>query len=153
MRHLEDEAGRLAEILARDDRGESVDMAGDHMAAEFVAKLQRALEIDARAGIPVRDLGQCQGLRRRLDVETRAAFGLGIKRNHREADAGAGDRGADGDRRRVIGAVDGDAMHVVAPLDGGHGADIGDDPGEHGQVVLSKRIRRSSPSDASSTMR
>ena len=47
-RRAQHEARHVGHVLARDHGRQAVDMAGDQMAAELVAELQRALEIDAR---------------------------------------------------------------------------------------------------------
>ena len=49
-RRFEREAHRFAFVLACHDRGHAVDMARHDVAAELVADLQRALEVDAGAG-------------------------------------------------------------------------------------------------------
>ena len=52
--------------------------------------------------------------------------------DHRQADAGAGDRGALVDPARGIAAGDGEPVQIVGPrLDATHFAEIGDDAGEH----------------------
>ena len=45
----------IAEIVARYDARDAIDMAGDDMAAEFIADLQCAFEIDARSAGPCSD--------------------------------------------------------------------------------------------------
>ena len=49
-------ARHVGHVLARNDGGEPVDMAGDQMAAEFVAQFERALQIDARTVPPAADV-------------------------------------------------------------------------------------------------
>ncbi len=45
VRRLDVEMRHAVEVAARDDRRDAVDVAGDDMAAEFVADFQRAFEI------------------------------------------------------------------------------------------------------------
>ncbi len=52
-----------------DHVGDAVDMAGDDVAAEFVADLQRALEIEAGAARPAADGGDPQRLGGGIDRE------------------------------------------------------------------------------------
>ena len=57
---------------SRDDElGDAVDMARDDMAAELVADLQRAFEIEPRALLPGAGRGHPQGLGRGIDRDTR----------------------------------------------------------------------------------
>ena len=113
------------------DIGEAVDMAGDQMAAKFVAQLERALEIDVRAVPPAADGGDAQRLGRGVDRKPGAAILL-AGADHRHADAGAGDRGAFDQFGARIAAGDGDAVQIVgARLDRPHLAHVGDDAGEH----------------------
>ena len=154
VRRLEDELGGLAEILARDDGRQPVDMAAHQMAAEFVAELQRALQIDARTDRPVLRRGHLERLRRRLHREGRAACIVRLcGRHHRQADAVAGDRRADVDAVRVIGGSDRQAAHVVTLVDAGHPADIGHNSGKHDAHTLTYRRMTSTPTAAVSTSR
>ena len=87
------EARHVGQVLARDDLGKAVDVAGDHVAAEFVADFQRPLEIDPRAVPPAAGRGDAQRLGGGIDGKPGAAVLLaGL--DHGQADAGAGDRGA-----------------------------------------------------------
>src|SRR5690606_21529752 len=93
------EADGVALILARDDLRHAVDMAGHDGAAEFVAYLQRAFEIDAGALAPAGRGGEAQRLLPRLDLEP-ARVGAPVRqRDHGQAYAGAGDGSADVDGR------------------------------------------------------
>ena len=102
------------------------------MAAEFLADLERALQIDPRAGLPRADIRLRERLGRRFDLEDAAGLAIRARTQggHGQADAGAGDRGADRDCRGVERAGD-RHVQVAALLDLGDGADGGDDPGEH----------------------
>ena len=60
----------------------------DEMAAELVAELQRAFEVDPRAGLPCAERGARQRLRRRLDVEI-GAVAVDAALDRRQAAAGA----------------------------------------------------------------
>ena len=103
----------------------------DDMAAELVADLQRALEIEPRALLPAPGRGHPQRLGGGIDrkqVRLPPLAGL----DHGQADAGMRDRGADGDRGARIGAGDLEPAQAFGPrLDRDHLADIGDDAGEH----------------------
>ncbi len=134
-RRLEGDAGCVAELFDLGDLGLAVDMAAHHVAAEFVADPERAFEVEPRTGLPEARAGDAQGLRRQLDVEHRAAAGPRLAPDHRQADAGAGDRGADRYRLGVVGAVDGETPHMLALGHRGNPADVGDDPGEHDQAT------------------
>src|SRR5262249_25728374 len=61
-RHLDREAHGLLLRPALDDTPDAVDMARDDMAAQLVADLERSLEVDARADLPVLDRGEAQRL-------------------------------------------------------------------------------------------
>ena len=117
-------------------------MTGGHVAAEFVADFQRALEIDARAPPPAADRRQAQRLgggvhRKPAEVALLAA------RDHGQADAAAGDRCADADAVRIIAAGDREARQPLrARFDRNHLADAGDDAGEH---VRPARVSRPCP--------
>ncbi|GMA73820.1 hypothetical protein GCM10025880_02370 [Methylorubrum aminovorans] len=105
-------------------------MAGDEMAAEFVAELERALEIDPRALAPGTDRGAGQGLGGGIDREA-AAGPVRLHRDGREAGAGAGDRGAERNSSGIVGALDDDPAQALGALHRDDAADIGDEPGEH----------------------
>ena len=85
----------------------------------------------ARAGLPARRRGQPQRLFPGLDLEP-ARVGAALRQaSHGQADAGAGDRRADGDGRGIVGGVDAQPHALRQRLDRGDRADIGDDAGEH----------------------
>ena len=84
-----------------DDRRDAVHVARDDMAAEFVADLERALEIDPRPDLPVANRRAVEGFGRRIDLEP-AAVAARLDGDHRQAGSAAGDRGAERDRRRVV---------------------------------------------------
>ena len=120
------------------DLGDAIDMARDQMAAQFVANLQRAFQIDALAGLPAARQGLRQRLRRRLDMEDAARLAIAARRERRdrEAHARAGDRGADVDAGRVKRAGDRQPAQVFAGLPGlcDH-ADGFDDACEHHAIL------------------
>ena len=111
-RRAQHEARHVGHVLARDHAGDAVDMAGDQMAAELVAEFERPLEIDARAVAPAPDRGDAQRLRGGIDRKPGAAVLL-AGADHRQADAGAGDRGALLQFGARIGAGDGQPMQIV----------------------------------------
>jgi len=80
-------------------------MAGDDMAAQFVADLQRAFEVNARSNAPCARRGQPQGLGACVDVKECASCRR-LYCNHGETGAVAGDRGAEGDGFRRIATSD-----------------------------------------------
>src|SRR5690348_14623276 len=105
-------------------------MAGEDVPAKFVADRERALEIDPRPCAPIRERAPLQRLGGGLNLEPPLA-----RLGRRQADAGAGDRGADRDRARVIGGLDG-KDRVAARHHRAHTPDIADDPGEHRRKTL-----------------
>jgi hypothetical protein len=64
-------------------------MTGNHVSAEFVADLERALQIDARAPAPVANRRQAQCLGRGFDGKP-AAVAFLAARDHGQAYAAAG---------------------------------------------------------------
>ncbi len=97
------------------------------MAAERVARLERGLEVDLRAGLQVAERGQRQGLAR--DVGGEAAWRDLERRQAAAADADA--VAIDDARHRQRGHVDPQAHVAAARLERTDGADVADDPGEH----------------------
>src|ERR1700704_2945694 len=79
--------------------------AGDDVPAEFVTHLERALEIDARTPLPGSDRGHAQGFGGSIDSEP-GAVAVPAAPAHRQADAAAGDRCADGNRFRIVATSD-----------------------------------------------
>ena len=65
LRRLDLEMRHGVEIAPRDEGRHAIHMAGDHMAAEFVADLQRPLQIDRLARRPVARRWSRRGSRRR----------------------------------------------------------------------------------------
>ena len=125
VRRLEAEAHRFGFGPPLDDPSQPVDMAGDEMAAQFVAEAQRLFEIDRGSGDPAADRRAGQGLGRGLRGE-----GAVLDRDHRQARARTRDRGADRDRRGVEAGGDGQ-FGERALLDPPHPSEIGDDAGVH----------------------
>jgi hypothetical protein len=150
LRSAEADAGAVALGGHRDHLGQPVDMARDDMAAELVADPERAFEIDPVPRLPGRGAGADVGLRDRLgrdvDLEPGAAGG-GAAVGDGQADAVAGDRGAERDRLGRVAA--GDArVQVAAILETLDPADVGDDAREHPGPppaamgrVLARRVR------------
>ena len=68
-RRAERQPRHVGQILALDQFGEPIDVAGDDVAAEFVADLERTLQIDRRPGLPCADRGDRQRLGGRIDLE------------------------------------------------------------------------------------
>ena len=122
---LQHEAQGVAVRPALAERGHAIDMAGDQMAAEFVAKPQAPLEIDGGAGPPSTQGRRGEGLGGNIGREPAGAL-----LHHGEAAATASDRGADGDGAGIM--AGGDLQARGAALgDAAHGADFGDDAAEH----------------------
>ena len=90
----------LAEIVAADDGRDAVDMAGDDVAAELVADLERALEIDARCRCPIAEAVVASSVSGAASTSKTRSPSWPSRRDDRQADAGAGDRGADRDASR-----------------------------------------------------
>src|ERR1700738_2220247 len=107
-------------------------MAGDDMAAEFVADLQRALEIEPGADGPMLRGGHAECLGTGIDIEP-GLVTLNTRGDHGEADAVAGDRSTVRDGRAVVAACDPQPM-LLPPRrwrQGGYLAGVGDNAGEH----------------------
>ena len=111
---VENEPHLIGQVLARAHARDAVDMAGDDMAAQFVADLQRAFQIDARAVLPVAHIGETDRLGRGIDREPGASAIQPVSTTVRQI-AGAGDRGADRDRGAVVAARNGDAAQTRLP--------------------------------------
>src|SRR3569832_640003 len=151
-RRAQREARHVGHVLARGNAGEAVDVAGDDVAAEFVADLERAFEIDARAVPPAPDAGDAQSLVGRVDREPGAAILL-ARVDHGQADARAGDRRALDKFGARIARQDRDAMQVVRPRrDRAYFAEIGDDAGEHQVRPYCARVSTPSFSESSAVM-
>src|SRR5262249_10262242 len=110
---------------------EAVGMAGDDVSAEFIAKLERALEIDARAFLPATDRGHPQRLGGGFDDEPGAGALLAMG-DHSQAHAAAGNRDADVGGIRTIATGDLETVEPLrARLDRNHLANVGHDAGKH----------------------
>ncbi len=106
------EPRHVRQIVAPDDASDAVGVTGDNMAAEFVADLQRPLEIEFCALDPVLRRGHAERLGGGIDFEPGpAAFDAGS--DHSKADAVAGDRGAVGDGWPVVAAGDAHAVQLA----------------------------------------
>ena len=81
-------------------------MAGHDVAAELVADLQRAFEIDARAGLQPAAVVSRSASSQASTSNQRALEPPSGSADDGQADAGAGDRRADGDGLRIVGGVD-----------------------------------------------
>ena len=124
-------------------RGEAVGVTGDDVAAELVADLERALEVDPGAAPPAPDRGEPQRLGGGIDREP-GAIAVLAARDHGEAHAAAGDRGADRDGVGIVAAGDPEPREPLrARLDRDHLADVGDDAGEHAQARSNVSTRSS----------
>jgi len=108
-----------------DNLCDAVDMAADHMAAEFVADPQRALKVELRADMPFASVRDGERLRPDIDL-MHCAIADARHLDDRQADAGMGDRGADRDRGGIVMAGDMQAPEIAARLRVEHFADIAD---------------------------
>src|SRR5512139_714974 len=101
------------------------------MTAQFVAELERALQIDLRAGAPMAGRGDAQRFGGGLDREPCAAVLLaGV--HYSEANAGAGDRGALNKLGTLVAAENRNTVQITgAGTYRTHLAEISDDAGEH----------------------
>ena len=127
---IESETARIARWRNAGDRGDAIDMAGDDMTAQLVAKLQSGFEIEARAFGPTAGNGARHGLGRSIDREPGIARRAALV-DHGEAAARTGDRCAHGDGRRIEGACDDKAKVALLPHFADR-ADGGDYAGKHG---------------------
>ena len=118
------------EVAPRHGRGEAVDVAADHVAAEFVADPKRPFEVELRSLAPGAE--RCHRECLRPDVERQArACPRGFDGDHRQANARVGDRGADGDGRGIVAARDRQPAPLAKPFDVENFADVADNSGEH----------------------
>ena len=130
-RRAQGQPRHVGQVLARDKLGDAIDMAGDDMAAQFVAHLQGAFEIEPGARRPCAGRRHAQRFGGGIDRKERAAA-LFAGLDHREADAGMRDRSADGDTGAGIGAGDlQPAQAFGLRLDRNDLAHIGGDAREH----------------------
>src|SRR4029453_19205834 len=114
-------------------------MTGDDMSAEFIANLERAFQVDARAPPPSPYRGQAQRLGGGFDREP-AAIAFLAACDDGQTYAAAGNRRPDGDAVRIIAAGNCEAGEPLRPrFDRSHLADIGDDAGEHVTPVRTSR--------------
>ena len=117
-------------------------MAADQVAAELVAELERALEIDPRAVPPARRPWSRAASRRRHRPRTRC----GRPRRPRSTTVRQTPEQAieapTAMQSRVIAAGDREAAQAFGrALDRKHLADVGDDAGEHGSSRSLERVR------------
>src|SRR5262245_2732326 len=114
-------------------------MPGDDVSTELIADLERAFEIDARAPLPTAHRGRPQRLGGGIDGEP-GAVALLAARDHGQAHATAGDRGADADGLRIIATGDLETGEPLPPrLDRNPLADVGHDAGKHLTPARSSR--------------
>src|SRR5271170_1508118 len=107
-------------------------MPGHDVAAEFVANLQRALEVEPGAGSPVFGRGHAERLGGGVDIEP-GFVSLDAGRHHGEANAIAGDRGAVSDGSAVETARDAQPVQLALRRrrQSDDLADVSDYAGEH----------------------
>ena len=137
-RRAQAEADRLAFLLAGDDLGHAIDMARDDVAAQFVADLERPLEIEPCPLNPCVGRGQAERFFPGLDLEPAGVRANVWQGDDRQARAGTGDGGTDLDRGRIVGGFDAEPLALRQRLDPGDPADIGDDPREHQSLTHSQ---------------
>ena len=119
------------EIVAADELGDPVHMAGHDVAAELVPDAQRALEIEPCADPPASRRGDGERLGGGIGGEPGVPILL-AGTDHGEADPIAGDRSTIGDAGALIVAGDLEATQIIgAGMHRNHFADVGDDAGEH----------------------
>src|ERR1700677_1971324 len=117
-------------IAARQDLGDPIDMVAHHMAAELVADLQRPLEVDAPPCPPSAE--GCHRKRLGADVESeRRTFAPRLDANQCEARARIGDRSAERNGFRVVGARDPEPAQLARCRDINDLPNVADNPGEH----------------------
>src|SRR5690606_8495289 len=108
------------------------------MSPEFVADLERPLQIDARSFTPLTDGGELKRLVPRLYLEP-APVRTAVREFHdRQTHAGTSDGGADRDRLRIVVRFDPDPQALLKrcnPLNGTH---IRHDAREHQALTYSK---------------
>ena len=102
----EAEMRHAVEIAPRHDRGEAVDVAADHVAAKLVADPARSARIDLRSPLPQPPSVVTARVSAPTSKASREPLSERLDRDDGQAHAGVGDRGADRDRRRIVGALD-----------------------------------------------
>src|SRR6266481_7337912 len=107
-------------------------MSGDDMAAQFVADLQGAFEIELCSGDPMLRGGHAERFGGGIDIEPGLAA-LDARGDHREANAVAGDRSAVRDGGAVVAASDPQPVQLALRRwrQADDLADVGDYTGEH----------------------
>src|SRR5256885_15041318 len=131
----------LGQVIACNHGREPISVTCDQVAAQFVAELECAFEIDFRSMAPTASRGEPQGLGGGIDREPGAAVLL-ARADHGQADAGAGDRGAFDDRGALVATGDLEpAQALRARVHMHHLADVGHNPGEH-ETPFSRAARR-----------
>ena len=103
----------IGEVVARAELGEAVDVAAHHVTAKFVAKPQRALQIEPGAAPPGCAVVTSQRLGGGVDGERGPVAGTAAL-DHGQADAGTGNRRADRDAVGVVAACDGQAAQPLS---------------------------------------
>src|SRR6516165_9673786 len=90
VRRANRKAPHAVETFDSDDRSDPIDMAGDNMAAEFVAHFKRSLKIEPRPGFPAPRRGSSQGFSPDIDIEP-GLIAARARRNRRQARPITGD--------------------------------------------------------------
>src|SRR5262245_13249686 len=117
-------------------------MTGHDVPTELIADLERTFALDARSPLPTADRGHPQRLGGGVDGEP-GTVALLAARDHGQAHAAAGDRGADVDCLRIIATGDLETGEPLrARLARNHFANVGHDAGKH---LTSARISRPCP--------
>src|SRR6476660_6503414 len=104
-------------------------MSGHDMTPKLVPEAQRAFEVEPGTLSPMVACGLGNGFTR--NVHRKPILALV---HDGQADAGAGDRSPEVDRFEVVGRCD-NQPQVAALLGAADGADVCDDPGEHGPAL------------------
>ena len=114
-RHAQEKSRHVGQILAGEKFGNAIDMAADEMPAELVAEPERAFEIELGAALPAPRGGDAERLGGHIDGEE-GTIALPAPLHDGQTGAGAGDRRADVDGRRIVAAANHQPAQAFGPL-------------------------------------
>src|SRR5690606_14021131 len=113
-------------LLPFEDPRSAVHVAGNDMAAKFIADPEGALKVDMRAFTPAADRSELQSFVPGFHFEPPFVAARLGKGDNRKADPGASDGGADGDRLGIVSRPDPQPQSFFQRLDGANCSYVGD---------------------------